>query len=88
MTNNLTVFCQVGIHDAWQTLQLEPAPPDVLMGLKALHISAQLAQQASAAAQGVPTISHVFSVGPVNPAHAAVMPTRVHQLSAWAKVTT
>lgn len=46
---------QALFQDAWQALQGDMAHPDVLIAHKALHISAQLAEQAQAAAQGSPT---------------------------------
>ena len=47
------VLCQALFQDAWQAVQVDAAPPDVLIGHKALHISAQLAEQAQTAAQGL-----------------------------------
>ena len=41
--------------EAWQLLQVDLSPPEALMGHSALHISAQLAQQACAAAEGTGT---------------------------------
>lgn len=43
---------QALFSEAWQSLQMDLSPPDALMGHRALHISAQLAQQARAAAEG------------------------------------
>ena len=46
------VVLQALFQAAWQTAQVDLAPPDILIGHRALRISEQVAQQACIAMQG------------------------------------
>ena len=46
------VVLQALFQAAWQTAQMDLAPPDILIGHRALRISEQVAQQARIAMQG------------------------------------